>query len=135
MTSRSILVVDDQSSWLKFMRRLLTGCGYEVNTARTCADGIRLGAQLKPDCILLDFHLTDGDAVSVCAALNACEITRRIPVIVISGDPAAETAAYAECRAAVFLEKGTGCVQTIPAAIERILSEKRAASQLQPLTK
>lgn len=127
MTTRSILVIDDEESWLRFMRRVLADCGYEVHTALTCAAGLELAVQLEPDCILLDFHLTDGDAVSVCAALNSGENTRGLPVIVISGDPAAEIAAYAECRAAAFLEKGTRCTQTIPAAIERILRERHGA--------
>lgn len=132
MTRRTILVIDDQANWLKVMRRLLAGFDHEVHTALTCAEGIRLAVQLKPDCILLDFHLTDGDALSVCAALNSNEITNGIPVIVISGDPAAEIVAYSRCRAVAFIEKGSDCVQAIPATIERILLDKRAAVQIRP---
>lgn len=131
MTTRTILVIDDEASWLRLMHRLLPGCGYEVHTALNCADGIRLAAQLKPDCILLDFHLPDGNALSVAGALHADEITNGIPIIVISGDPAAEIAAYSGCRASAFIQKGTNCVQVIPAALESILLHKCAASQLQ----
>lgn len=132
MGTRSILVIDDEAGWLKFTRRLLTGCGWKVHTALTCAEGIHLAAQLKPDCILLDFHLQDGDAVSVCAALKASVITNGIPIIIISGDSAAEFAAYAECRAAAFLEKGARCVQAIPALIERVLLDKSRSAALRP---
>lgn len=132
MTTPAILVIDDAETWLRLMRRLLAHSGYEVHTALTCAEGINLAARLKPDCILLDFHLPDGDARSVCAALNSSEITNGIPVVIISGDPAVESSACDECRAAAFLDKGTDCVKDIPATIAGILLKKRSSLPLRP---
>lgn len=121
MEKRSILIIDDDLIWHNLIGRFLSGTGYKVYTAATCAAGIKQAALHKPDCIVLDFHLTDGDAITVCSALKSDDATKNIPVIIFSSDPAAEITAYAQCRADNFLLKGEGSLDKLPAAIKRIL--------------
>lgn len=121
MENRSILIIDDDLIWHNLIGRFLAGTGYKVYAAATCANGIKQAALHKPDCIVLDFHLTDGDAVSVCSALKSDAATKNIPVIIFSSDPAAEVTAYAQCRADNFLLKGEGSLDKLPAAIKRLL--------------
>lgn len=122
MAQKSILVIDDEPIWHRLLTKLLIEPGYNVYVAATCAEGVRLAELHKPDCIILDFHLKDGDAVSVCAALRASRDCSKIPVIVFSSDPGAEIAAYAECRAAYFVLKGTSLVADLSIVVERVLS-------------
>ena len=122
MEKRSILVIDDDLIWHKLIDRFLAGTGYKIYTAVTCADGIKLAALHKPDCIILDFHLTDGDAVCVCSAIKADEDLKKIPVIIFSSDPSAEITAYTQCQASYFLLKGVTALAYLPAAIAEILS-------------
>lgn len=122
MTCQSILVIDDEECWGRLLARLLNEIGYHVHTAATCAEGVRLAKLHKPDCIILDFHLKDGDAVSVCSALKANESAAKIPVIIFSSDPAAEITAYAECKAAYFVLKGTRSITDLPVVIRSVLS-------------
>ena len=70
MVKRKILVIDDEPFWYKLFRRLFGETGYDFHAAVSCADGVRMAEKHKPDCILLDFHLRDGDAVTVCSALK-----------------------------------------------------------------
>ena len=121
MAQRSVLVVDDDETWRKLMMRFLDGAGYRIYTAATCAEGVKLAELHKPDCILLDFHLTDGDAVSMCAALRADQNIKPPPVIIVSSDPEAELAAYAECRAVSFVLKGSKALGKLSVIIEKIL--------------
>ena len=121
MGKQAILVIDDDLAWHNLVGGVLAGTGYKVYTAATCADGVKQAALHKPDCIVLDFHLTDGDAVCVCSALKSNETTKKIPVIIFSSDPAAETTAYAQCQADYFLLKGTVALENLPAAIKKIL--------------
>ncbi|MDA8326176.1 MAG: response regulator [Nitrospiraceae bacterium] len=122
MAKQSILVIDDDLIWHKLLKRLFEELGYNVHTAATCADGVRQAEQHKPDCIILDFHLTDGDAVSVCAALKKSKDSAKIPVIIFSSDPCAEITAYAECRAAYFVLKGGSSVTDLPMVIKSVLA-------------
>lgn len=121
MAQRSILVIDDEVIWHGLLRKLLGGAGYNVYTAATCAEGVKLAEFHKPDCILSDFHLPDGDAVSVCSALRASENVKNIPVIIFSSDPDAEITAYAQCHAGSFILKGPAALAALTRAIESIL--------------
>jgi CheY-like chemotaxis protein len=48
--------------------------------------GVDLAQQHSPDLILLDLHLPDMSGAEVFALLRQSEVTRDIPVIVISAD-------------------------------------------------
>ena len=120
--AQTILVIDDEVVWHRLLKNLLGGLGYTVYAAATCAEGVSLAELHKPDCIVLDFHLTDGDAVSVCQALKVSANSAKIPVIIFSSDPEAEITAYAECRAAYFILKGTRSITDLPIIIGNVLS-------------
>lgn len=119
--SRKILVIDDDLVWHRLLRRLFGETNYDVHTAASCEDGVRMAERHKPDCILLDFHLKDGDAVDVCTALKNGAERPRFPVIVVSSDPAAEITAYAECRADYFVLKGSQIMTELPRIVNEVL--------------
>lgn len=121
MTKIKILVIDDDPLWRKLLRRLFDGRHCEVHEAGSCADGVRLAEECKPDCILLDFHLGDGDAVLVCTALKKEDGRPGFPVVVVSSDPAAEIAAYEECRADYFVLKGSQAMVELSSIVEKIV--------------
>jgi len=121
MTQKKILVIDDDLFWHRLLKRLLTD--YDVHVAASCEDGVRLAEKHRPDCILLDFHLKDGDAVTVCAALKTEGGKPKFPVIVVSSDPEAEITAYAECRAAYFVLKGSHTMLELPKIVAEVLGD------------
>ena len=121
MCKRSILIIDDEVIWHKLLKRLLGGMGYTVYAAISGSDGLKLAETYKPDCILLDFHLTEGDAVSVCSALKANSVVKNIPVIIFSSDATVEITAYAECKAAGFVLKGPRWLMGLSIALEQTL--------------
>lgn len=123
MAQRTILVIEDDMTWHKLFSRMLGGAGYKVLIVATCADGIKLAALHKPDCILLDFHLPDGDAISVCSAIRSDKSTEKTSVIIFSSDPGAEEAAYTRCKAVKFVFKGHGALlEELRIAIDEILN-------------
>jgi two-component system sensor histidine kinase UhpB len=121
MVQKKILIIDDDLFWHRLLKRLLTD--YDVHGAASCEDGVRLAETHRPDCILLDFHLKDGDAVDVCAALKAEGGKPKFPVIVVSSDPEAEITAYAECRAAYFVLKGSHTMLELPKIVAEVLGD------------
>lgn len=121
MGKRTILVIDDDLFWHRLLMRLFDGTKYDVRAAASCEDGVRMAEQHRPDCILLDFHLKDGDAVDVCAALKNGGERPKFPVIVVSSDPDAEITAYAECRADYFVLKGSHAVMELPRIVGAVL--------------
>lgn len=121
MVKRKILVIDDDLMWHRLLRRVLTE--YEAYFAAGCLEGVRLAAQHRPDCILLDFHLEDCDAVYVCSELRKNSTLDNTPVVVISSDPLVEYSAYAECGAKHFLVKGVRVIRELPGIISGLLPE------------
>ena len=121
MIRRKILAIDDDQFWQRLIGRLF-GAEYEVQVAGSCAEGVRLACECNPDCILLDFHLADGDAVDVCTALRKNGKKLNAPVVIVSSDPDAEITAYAECRAAYFVLKGPQTMTALPAIVEKLFA-------------
>lgn len=120
MAKRKILIIDDDLVWHKLLKRLL-GKNYDIHAAVNCAEGVRMVEEYKPDCILLDFHLQDGDAVSVCSELRKNGKKLYAPVVVVSSDAGAEITAYAECRAAYFVLKGSQTMVELSTIVEKLL--------------
>lgn len=120
MAKRKILIIDDDLVWHKLLKRLLSK-NYDIHAAINCAEGVRMVEEYKPDCILLDFHLQDGDAVSVCSELRRNGKELDTPVVVVSSDAGAEITAYAECRAAYFVLKGSQTMAELPTIVGKLL--------------
>ena len=64
MPAASVLVVDDEALLRLSLRERLAVEGYTLREAGTAADAIECLAS-EPDLVLLDFHLPDGDGLSV----------------------------------------------------------------------
>jgi DNA-binding response OmpR family regulator len=121
MNKLSILVIDDDPACLRMIStKALDGSKYQVLTASSCAEGIRLAAARRPDCILLDYHLKDGSAADVCKAIRSDENIKKTPIIVISGDPTRNIEAEEDCQADRFIAKGVPLAE-YDAAIQSLL--------------
>ena len=81
MTGDRVLVVDDEPQIQRFLNVALTAAGYEVVTAETGAQAVRLAATGAPDLIVLDLGLPDRDGKDVLREIRAFSQT---PVIVLS---------------------------------------------------
>jgi two-component system, OmpR family, KDP operon response regulator KdpE len=112
-----ILVVDDEPQILRFLRTSLTANGFEVVEARSVADGRRLADSEKPDLIILDLGLPDGDGKEVLRHVRAQGET---PVLVLSArDREAEKVEALDLGADDYVNK--------PFGIEELTARLRAA--------
>ena len=82
MTSSGIdlLLVEDDEVDREAIRRHL-GAEYRVYEVATGQEALKLCQKLRPDCVLLDYRLPDGDGVSLLPVF----LERFIPVIVTTG--------------------------------------------------
>ncbi|MBI4349973.1 MAG: response regulator transcription factor [Elusimicrobia bacterium] len=119
-----LLVIDDDVHWLAAAVKYFTVSGFEVRTAATCAAGIELASAARPDCLLLDFHLTDGDGGAVCSRLRSDPALGKTPIIMVSGDLNRELDSYNEYKADGFILKGTQFAKVL-AVIESVLRRVR----------
>jgi two-component system KDP operon response regulator KdpE len=84
MTSKKILIVDDDKDVLLALSVRLTAYGYQILGAPDAATAILRVAQEKPDLILLDLGLPDSNGFVVMNVVKQLSSTANVPVIVIS---------------------------------------------------
>jgi DNA-binding NarL/FixJ family response regulator len=82
----TVLLIDDDAGFRLLARRTLTGTQMSVvGEADTAASGTRAAHELKPDAVLLDVGLPDGDGIAVARELSA--LPWRPRVVLTSVDP------------------------------------------------
>jgi len=80
-----ILIVDDDPSFRSSARILLAVRGYQVVGEADCGEeGLALASAIRPDAVLLDVNLPDGDGLAMAARLTAAGGPR---VLLTSSDP------------------------------------------------
>jgi two-component system response regulator RegA len=71
MTSeRTLLIVEDDKSFLQRLARAMEGRGFEVTTAETVADGLLQVEKMAPTYAVVDMRLADGNGLEVISALK-----------------------------------------------------------------
>lgn len=80
-----ILVIEDELGLQKLILRRASQEGVEVVQALSCAQGFALAVELRPQVILLDIHLPDGDGIELLRRLKRDQRTAHIPVVAWSG--------------------------------------------------
>ena len=82
---RRVLIVDDSTLLLNFVKETLGGAGYEVATAADAAQALSAARAATPELILLDHLLPDMASDQVIHSLEEDPATREVPVLYMSG--------------------------------------------------
>ena len=85
MSSATILLVDDDETLSRVLRRVLTQQGYTVVEAGNVAQAIQATREAPPQLGLLDLRLPDGDGVELAKRLT--EEGYHFPVILMTAYP------------------------------------------------
>src|SRR5437899_5686567 len=67
---RSLLIVEDDKSFLQRLARAMEGRGFAVTTAETVADGLTQVEKVSPAFAVVDMRLGDGNGLDVISALK-----------------------------------------------------------------
>ena len=118
-----ILAVDDDQAMLEFQARVIRAAGARPIRAKSGPEALALMAESRPDLVLLDLVMPGMDGFQVLEAMQANEITRDIPVIVVSGRDMMEgDLDRLNGYVAAILGKGVFTSQDIAGRIEAVLS-------------
>ncbi|MCV7419433.1 response regulator [Mycobacterium yunnanensis] len=112
-----VLVIDDEPQILRALRINLSVRGYEVHTAATGAEALKVAAEHKPDVVVLDLGLPDISGIDVLEGLRGW---LSAPVIVLS----ARTDSSDKVEA---LDAGADDYVTKPFGMDEFLARLRAA--------
>ena len=112
-----ILVVDDEPSIVRTLRALLNRRGFQVETAETGAAALASFERRRPDLLLLDLGMPDGDGLVVIRRIRASAST---PIIVLS-------VRGAERDKVAALDLGADDYLTKPFGVDELLARIRVA--------
>jgi len=90
-----VLVVDDDLDARLIYRHYLTVMGCHVYTARDGHIGVEMAKRRKPDVIVMDLAMPRLNGWAAAAELRQSEITRKIPIIVVTAVPTSRSDAHA----------------------------------------
>jgi DNA-binding response OmpR family regulator len=100
-----ILIIDDDPSVRWLLRQQLESL-YEIADTGNPEEALAIALQVKPDCILLDLMMPKFSGFELCQTLASLSYTQQIPILIVSGEPAAQY--EASCKrlgAAGYFEK------------------------------
>ena len=86
-TSKKILVIDDDSAFVRLVEQVLTQKGFEVVGANSGQEGLRLLFSSRPDMGLLDVVMPRMDGWQTCSRIRDVS---DIPIIMLTGHDKAE---------------------------------------------
>ncbi|KAB7739538.1 response regulator [Parvibaculum sedimenti] len=76
-----ILVVDDEPQIRRFLRTSLGAQGYRLSEASNAADAASIAEKDKPDLVILDLGLPDGEGFGVIEQLR---LSSQVPIVILS---------------------------------------------------
>jgi DNA-binding response OmpR family regulator len=114
-TPRVLVVEDEQSIVAPFVRALERN-GFDPVVASTVAEALRMARETRPDVVLLDLSLPDGDGRDVCRELRR---ESDVPIIML-------TARGTETDRIVGLELGADDYVVKPFATDEVIARIRA---------
>jgi two-component system, NtrC family, response regulator AtoC len=113
------------------MWRMLSGAGYEVTTAETARAGLDAFEAQRPDIVLLDLRLPDGDGLEVMQRIRALD--ESVPVVMLTGYGTIESAVSAMKLGAIdYLIKPVH-IEEVRVVIDKALETRRLVAEVQTL--
>jgi CheY-like chemotaxis protein len=79
-----ILVVDDEEHIVMILKDSLEFSGFQVVTAYNGEEALEAVQKESPDLIVLDIGMPKMDGWEVCRRLKSNEVTKKIPVIILT---------------------------------------------------
>lgn len=122
MSSKRILVVDDEPQILRILRRSLAGHDYEVHVASDGATALDTFEAFPPDLVITDLQMPGLEGIELCREIRKIS---DVPIVVLSVKDKEATKVAA-------LDAGADDFVTKPFGIEELLARVRAAIRRAP---
>ena len=134
--SGTVFVVDDDTSFLRSLSRLLTAVGYSVEAYVSARDFLARPAPERPGCVVADLQMPELDGLQLQAALH--QSANPLPVVFLTGQGDIPTTVNAmRSGAEDFLTKRAPKEELLAAvarALERDVRERQQRLRKQELS-
>lgn len=84
MKKKNILIIDDEKDLADMVGLRLKANGFLVTEAFTAGEGLEKAGKARPDLILLDILLPDGNGYDICRKLKSNPKTKDIAIVIFT---------------------------------------------------
>jgi len=122
---KTILVVEDEDTFLRPLSAKLAGEGFAVLAAHDGVEGLTLAREQKPDMILLDLKMPRMDGMAMLRKLRESEFGKTVPVLiltVLSINDDTRIRDVAELAPTYYVEKGEASLTEVVEKIREVLN-------------
>lgn len=121
--SAKILLIEDEEAIISMYKLRFQKSGFEIETAKNGAWGLKIAKQKKFDLILLDMVMPAMNGYEAIKTLKADETTKNIPIIILSNSAQdGDIAKAKKLGAAGYLLKSSITPATLVKEVEKILN-------------
>ncbi|MFP4107729.1 MAG: diguanylate cyclase [Desulfonatronovibrio sp.] len=82
---RTVLIIDDDVATALVLKGILKQSGYNILQAHDCCEGREMAVTSRPDLVLLDVMLPDGNGLDLCREFKSAPELKDVQIILISG--------------------------------------------------
>ena len=123
MSSRRLLVVDDDDGVRLQISRFFTGGGYEVAEAGSVREAVEVFRASRPDVGILDYALPDGDGLALLVQLR--ELDPDVPMVILTAHGSIDLAVQAIKEGAEQFFTKPVELRGLEVIVQRLLSNQR----------
>ncbi|HXG68120.1 MAG TPA: response regulator [Blastocatellia bacterium] len=118
MTPKSILIVEDNCDSRELLAALLKMEGFSILTAEDGHTGLKTAKAERPDAIITDLHMPEGDGIRMIQELRQQPDLSGIPIIAVT--------AYGDWNATLAANAGADDTIQKPINIEMLVEKMRS---------
>ncbi|WP_198374619.1 sigma-54-dependent transcriptional regulator [Neoroseomonas rubea] len=126
--SHAVLVIEDEGTLARNIARYLTRAEFEVRLAATLREGWAAFDEFRPDVVLLDLALPDGNGLDLLARIRGQD--RNAKVIILTGHGTIENAVEAMRAGAVDYLTKPVALGELRLLLDRVLGQERMEEAL-----
>jgi len=123
MSIPTVLIADDDAGMVRMIKTTLEPLGLRIRDVRDAFSALMEVHESPPDLVILDVNMPAGNGLSVCEMLATNPGLRRLPVIMLTGDPSEEVRERCMDMGADFVPKGTEAMFQLKRLVSQILSD------------
>lgn len=119
---KKILLIEDEPTLQKTVGAILEADDFQVVSATDGDSGLRLAVSEKPNLIILDLILPGKHGLEVLKTLKANDVTKEIPVIILTNIEEPENIETAlELGATTYLVKASYSLEEVVEKIKKVI--------------
>lgn len=128
MMKGTVLLIDDNKDVTTLLSDILSAEGYKVICSFDGQDGFEKMKTYMPDLVLLDVYMPLKNGIEVCKAAKHSELTKLIPIIILSSAGQMEEIEQALKEGAVaYISKPSTCENIIKMVKDHISPQETPA--------